>query len=76
MIREYQNLEQFYDFISREKGAKTQFVKRVARKLNMSFGAVEKWCKGMGKTQNPKALAVLSEETGIEQENLFKYEEC
>lgn len=75
MIETYQNLEQFFNSLGDERGAKTQFVKNIARKTGCVYGSVHNWCLGTSRTNNPKYLQVLSEETGIEPEKLFGYVE-
>lgn len=51
---------------------KIEFFRKIRRRLGVSITMVDKWCNLDAKTDNPEYLKVLSEETGIAEENLFK----
>ena len=69
MTLDYQN---FADFCSNLTTSKIEFFRIIRKKLDVSMVTLERWSKLDSKTNNEKALTVLSELTGIEPENLFK----
>jgi transcriptional regulator with XRE-family HTH domain len=77
MVKKYQNLEEYFSCLSKERGAKTQFIKRLAKKTGCTFGSVQNWCLGTARTSNFKYLTAIAEETGIAIDKIFSSdEEC
>lgn len=75
MVKKYQNLEEYFSCLSKERGAKTQFIKRLAKKTGCTFGSVQNWCLGTARTSNYKFLNAISELTGIEPDKIFSSDE-
>ena len=69
MTQKCQNLVSYYQCMKRTH--KIKFVRKVARRCDLSSGAVMKWVFGDGKPSKPEYIDVLVEETGILAKNLF-----
>ena len=70
MTRKGQNLFSYY----RNLKEKTKFVRRVARRCDLSSNAVLKWVFGDCKPSKQKYIDILVEEAGISAENLFNHD--
>lgn len=51
---------------------KQRFLERIAERCEVSDTTVRNWCMYGFRPQKPKYLKILSEETGIPEENLFQ----
>lgn len=70
MIQQHQprNLKEYI----KQHTPKVKFFRRIRSRLGVSLTIVDKWCNFDAQTSNPEYLSVLSEETGIAIEDLFK----
>lgn len=67
MTRKGQNLSSYYQSL-REK---TKFIRKIARRCDLSSAAVLKWVFGDCKPSKQEYVDILVEETGIPAKNLF-----
>lgn len=67
MTRKGQNLVSYYQNLKE----KTKFIRRVARRCDLSSNAVLRWAFGDGKPSKQEYIDILVEETGIPAKNLF-----
>lgn len=75
MTRKGQNLFTYYQGLKE----KTKFIRKVARRCDLSSNAVLKWVFGDCKPSKREFIDILVEETGISAANLFNRkfdEEC
>lgn len=67
-------LQEYYRNIPEQPSPKSDFVNKVAEKLEVSPATVRTWVNGRNKPSHPSFLRKLSEITGIAQEDLFAEE--
>lgn len=70
MARKGQNLFSYY----RDLKEKMKFIRRVARRCDLSSNAVSNWVFGNCKPSEQKYINILVEETGISADNLFNHD--
>jgi len=66
------NLQQFYEQIPEPTAPKSDWVRMVAEKLEVSEATVRSWIQGRNKPRHPSLLRGLSEITGIPENELFE----
>ena len=64
-------LSDYYESLPASYSPKTQFIKRVADRCNLSEQTVRLWVKGKYTPSDEKYLEILEDETGILRDNLF-----
>jgi len=69
MAQKQQNLK---DYVDKLDTPKSEFIRLVCSKANVSYRTVERWCMLDSGTKNKLAIKTLTEITGISKENLFK----
>lgn len=69
---EIKTLSDYYESLPPATAPKTEFVKRIAERTGKEEATVRLWIKGKTKPDDPKHWGILSEETGIPVENLFR----
>lgn len=67
-------LKKFYEDLPRVIAPKTEFVNKVAARCGVNAATVRLWVKGKVKPSEPEYMIILSEETGIEIDQLFQIE--
>lgn len=72
MAHKPQNLQQYYESLSQERGTKAVFQQEVMKACDCSVTSIRNWCTGVSKASKYKHLRVLSKVTGISIDNLFK----
>ncbi len=65
------NLSNFYYNLPERSAPKSDFIRKVARRCNVGEPTVRMWVKGKCKPSMSEHMKVLSEETGININDLF-----
>lgn len=68
-------LKDYYDSLKRPVPPKKDFVRRVSERCGVDLETVRVWISGKSKPSKQEYYEVLSEETGISIEMLFKNDE-
>lgn len=64
-------LKEYYNQIPEQPAPKSDFVRKVAEKLEVSEATVRTWLTGRNKPSHPSFYRGLSEITGIPEDELF-----
>jgi transcriptional regulator with XRE-family HTH domain len=64
-------LADYYDNLPRQTSPKSDFVREVAKRCDISEATVRWWLRGQFRPSRKEFYRVLSEMTGISEENLF-----
>ncbi len=64
-------LQKYYEGLPSATCPKSNFLNEVVRKCDVSFIAVRNWVKGKNKPADSKCVKVLSDITGIPEDELF-----
>lgn len=65
-------LSSYYKTLPKPIPPKTAFIKRIAKRCNVNESTVRNWVKGRGTPEEEKHLDIISEETNIPKDQLFK----
>lgn len=64
-------LASYYNSLEQPTPPKTAFIRKVALRCNVDVYTVRLWISGKSKPSKEEYLDILSEETGINKEDLF-----